>query len=171
MIILISNYRKNWWPVTNKVLLYSAGNSAQLCSVWQPGWERSLGENGYMGMYGWVPLLSTWNYHNIVYWIYSNIKLKALKKSWYPDLDVIFQLYIIILAFVNQNYINYKLNYSYKLYSVNLSWDRLYWLFKTGTPKLMWNFQIFLTWAHISLDLLHIWFFFNLIAGFTLFLL
>ena len=24
-----------------------------------------LGENGYMYMYGWVPLLSTWNYHNI----------------------------------------------------------------------------------------------------------
>ena len=32
----------------------------------QPGWERSLGENGYMYMYHWVPALSTWNYHNIV---------------------------------------------------------------------------------------------------------
>ena len=25
-----------------------------------------LGENGYMYMYGWVPSLFTWNYHNIV---------------------------------------------------------------------------------------------------------
>ena len=29
--------------------------------MWQAGWEGSLGENGYMYMYGWVPLLSTWN--------------------------------------------------------------------------------------------------------------
>ena len=28
--------------------------------MWQPGWEGSLGENGYMYMYGWVPLLFTW---------------------------------------------------------------------------------------------------------------
>ena len=36
----------------------------------QPGWEGSLGENGYIYMYGWAPLLSTWNYHNIVNWLY-----------------------------------------------------------------------------------------------------
>ena len=36
--------------------------------------ERILGENGYMYMYGWAPLLSTWNYHNIVNQLYSNIK-------------------------------------------------------------------------------------------------
>ena len=34
--------------------------------MWQPGWERSLGKNGYMCMYGWVTFQSTWNYHNIV---------------------------------------------------------------------------------------------------------
>ena len=28
-------------------------------------------------VYGWVPLLSTWNYHNIVNHLYSNIKLKV----------------------------------------------------------------------------------------------
>ena len=28
--------------------------------TWQPGWEGSLGKNGYMYVYGWVPLLSTW---------------------------------------------------------------------------------------------------------------
>ena len=30
------------------------------------------GENGYMYMYDWVPLLSTWNYHNIVKQLYPN---------------------------------------------------------------------------------------------------
>ena len=34
--------------------------------MWQLGCERSLGENGCVYMYGWVSLLSTWNYHNIV---------------------------------------------------------------------------------------------------------
>ena len=34
--------------ITNKELLYSTRNSAQL--MWQPGWEGSLGENGYMHM-------------------------------------------------------------------------------------------------------------------------
>ena len=36
--------------------------------MWQPGWEGSLGENGYMYMYGWVPSLFTWNYHSIPAW-------------------------------------------------------------------------------------------------------
>ena len=51
--------------------------------MWQPGWERSLGENGYMYMYSWVPLLSTWMYHNTVNWRYSNIKWKAKKRIHY----------------------------------------------------------------------------------------
>ena len=29
-------------------------------------WERSLGGNGYMYVYDWVPLLFIWNCHNIV---------------------------------------------------------------------------------------------------------
>ena len=36
--------------IINKDLLYSTQNSAQI--MWQPGWEGSLGENGYMYMYG-----------------------------------------------------------------------------------------------------------------------
>ena len=32
------------------------------------------GENGYMSMYGRVPLLCTRNYRSIVNWLYSNIK-------------------------------------------------------------------------------------------------
>ena len=31
--------------------------------IWQSGCERSLAENGYMYMYGWIPSLSTWNCH------------------------------------------------------------------------------------------------------------
>ena len=33
-----------------------------------------LGENGYMYMYDWVPSLFTWNYQNIVNWLYPNNK-------------------------------------------------------------------------------------------------
>ena len=47
--------------------------------MWQLGWEGSLGENGYMYMYGWVFLLSTWNYHNIINWLCPNIKYKVIK--------------------------------------------------------------------------------------------
>ena len=46
--------------ITNKDLL------TLLNIMWQPGWQGSLEENGYMYMYGWVPFLFTWNYHNIV---------------------------------------------------------------------------------------------------------
>ena len=58
--------------IANKDLLYSTGNSAQ-CYV--EGWMGgSLGENGYMYVYDWAPWLFTWNYHNIVNWLYSNTK-------------------------------------------------------------------------------------------------
>ena len=50
--------------ITNKNLLYSTRNFAHV--MWQPGWEGSLGEKGYMCMYGRVPSLFTWNYQNIV---------------------------------------------------------------------------------------------------------
>ena len=55
--------------VTNKDLQYSTGNSAA-CNV--AAWME--GEYGYMYMYGWAPLLPTLNDHNIVNWLYSNIK-------------------------------------------------------------------------------------------------
>ena len=37
-------------------------------------WEDSLGENGYMYMYGWVPSWFPWNYQNIVNQLYPNTK-------------------------------------------------------------------------------------------------
>ena len=42
---------------------YYRAQGTLLPVMWQPGWEGSLGENGYMDMYGWVPALST--YHSI----------------------------------------------------------------------------------------------------------
>ena len=38
-----------------------------------------LGENGYMYMYGWVPLQFTWNCHNVGYTPIQNEKFKRIK--------------------------------------------------------------------------------------------
>ena len=38
------------------------------------GWEESLGENGYMYVYGWIPLLFTWICHNIANRLYPKKK-------------------------------------------------------------------------------------------------
>ena len=46
----------------------------------QPQQEGSLGENGYMYMYGWAPSLFTWNYHNIVSQLHPK-QNKKLKKN------------------------------------------------------------------------------------------
>ena len=44
--------------------------------------QCSLGENGYIHMYDWVPSLLTWNYHKIVNWLYPNTKcFWCLKKK------------------------------------------------------------------------------------------
>ena len=66
--------------ITNKNLLYSTWNSAQCCvAAWM---GVGLGENGYMCMYGWVPALFTWNYHNTVNWLYPSTKcVCCLKKQ------------------------------------------------------------------------------------------
>ena len=47
-------------------MTYCTTQGTLLNALWQAGWEGSLGENGYMYRYGWVPLLFTRNYHNIV---------------------------------------------------------------------------------------------------------
>ena len=56
--------------ITSKDLLFSVGILINV--TWQPGWEGHFGENGYVHMCGWVPLLSTRNYHNSVNQLYSN---------------------------------------------------------------------------------------------------
>ena len=56
---------------TNRILANSTRNSAKCDSL---DWREVWGKNGYMYMYGWVLLLFTWNYGNVVNWLYSNIK-------------------------------------------------------------------------------------------------
>ena len=50
--------------------------------MWQPGWEESLGENGYINMYVGVPSLFTCSSRNIVHQLYSNTKLKVFKNRY-----------------------------------------------------------------------------------------
>ena len=53
-------------------LEYSTWNSAQCyVAAWIGG---GFGENGYMYMYGWIPSLFSWDYHNAVNWLYLNTK-------------------------------------------------------------------------------------------------
>ena len=54
--------------VSNKFLLYSTGNSQCYVAAWMGGMNTWIGENEYMYVCGWVPLLfwDTWNYLNIV---------------------------------------------------------------------------------------------------------
>ena len=65
--------------ITSWDLLYSTWNSAQ-CYVAAWIWGV-LGENGCMYVYGWVPSLFTWDYHNIVNQVYSDTKEKVQKKK------------------------------------------------------------------------------------------
>ena len=69
-----------------KWIIYCIAQGSLLNVMWQPGQKGNLGENGYMYMYGWVLLLFTWNYQNIVNWLYFNIKKKKffLKRRSIP---------------------------------------------------------------------------------------
>ena len=70
--------------ITNKVLLYSTGNTAQCyVTAWKGG---VLGENGYMLIYDWIPSLLTWNYHNIGIWLFSLVQfsLSVVSNSLRP---------------------------------------------------------------------------------------
>ena len=40
-----------------------------------------LGQNGYKYMYGWVPSLFSWKYHNIVKQLYPNTKENVQKEK------------------------------------------------------------------------------------------
>ena len=48
----------------------------------------SLGENGYMYMHDWAPLLSIWNHH-IINWLYANTSNaeEAEVERFYKDLQ------------------------------------------------------------------------------------
>ena len=63
-------YTLNEWPIRT----YCIAHRTLLSVMCQLGWEGSLGESGYMYMYGWVPLLFAWNYCNVVNWLNSYTK-------------------------------------------------------------------------------------------------
>ena len=43
--------------------------------------ENPMGENGYMYIYVWVPLMFTWNFLNIDDWLYPKIEFKNFFKT------------------------------------------------------------------------------------------
>ena len=59
----------------------------------QPGWDGSFAENGYMYMYGLVPLLSTWNYLNVVNQLYPNTKWDVFLKKKSSGKNVCYNTY------------------------------------------------------------------------------
>ena len=59
--------------MTHKDLLHSTWNSVQ-CYVEVGIGGAFGGENGYMYTHGWVPLLFTWSYHNVLNGLYPNTK-------------------------------------------------------------------------------------------------
>ena len=71
---------------TSKDLLDSTGTLLNV--TWQPGWEGSLGENGYVFMYGWVPscLPETITTLIISYTPIQSKKLKNKSLTIYPNL-------------------------------------------------------------------------------------
>ena len=68
---------------------FCTAQGALLNVTWLPGWEGSFGENGYMRLDGWGPLLPTWNYRNIVNRLHSNTKQKNSKKYFCELIDIL----------------------------------------------------------------------------------
>ena len=46
-------------------MIHYMAHETLLNVMWQPGWDGSLKENEYIYIYGWIPSLFTWSYHNI----------------------------------------------------------------------------------------------------------
>ena len=74
---------------------YCIAHRTLLSVMWQPAWERSLG-NRYRYMYGWVTAVP-WNYHSIVNWLYSRIKSKVKKKRRLSFRDLLFNIVPIVI--------------------------------------------------------------------------
>ena len=66
------------FPIHQDVIFYhspwSLYSSSLLFLEKSRQWEGSLGKNWYMYQCGWIHLLSTWNYHNILIQLYPNTK-------------------------------------------------------------------------------------------------
>ena len=57
--------------ITNQNLLHELCSKLHVSLDVKEGWGRI---DRYMYMYGWVPLLYTWDYHNVVNQLYPNTK-------------------------------------------------------------------------------------------------
>lgn len=60
---------------TSIKIVHSTENSAQGYVAARQ--EGNWGDNGYVYVHGWGPLLFTGNYHNMVNWLWPNKKLKG----------------------------------------------------------------------------------------------
>ena len=78
-------FRQEYWngsPSPSPGIFLTQGSNPCLlyllpcrCILYHLSHQRSrIGQNGYTYMYGWVALLSAWNYHNIDNQLYANIK-------------------------------------------------------------------------------------------------
>ena len=77
--------RPDFQPYQQEIRLFRSccGARGTLLSVmWQPGCKGSLGENGYMDMYGWVSWLFTRKDHNIANRLYSNTNFLINLFNW-----------------------------------------------------------------------------------------
>ena len=74
-------------------MTYYIAQGTLLNVMWQPGWEGSWRENGYIYMYDWVPSLFSWNYLNCLLSIPQH-KIKSLKIHIYIYICIYFKNYI-----------------------------------------------------------------------------
>ena len=56
--------------------------------------KKAQRENEYLYMYDWVPSLFTWNYDNIVNWLYPKTKYKIQKRE--KNKNNFFKKYIVL---------------------------------------------------------------------------
>ena len=96
-LFTFTHWRRKWQPTPVFLPGESQGPGSLVgCCLWgrRVGYDWSdsaaadrkgvWGENGYVYMYGSVPLLFSWNYHNIVNWLYPKYKIKNVecKNLW-----------------------------------------------------------------------------------------
>ena len=146
---------------TNKDLLYSKGNSVHCyLAAWMQG---EFGENEYMYMYGWIPLLSTLTYHNTLNQLYFNIKLNVF-------------LVIVFTLFFPQIYISYCIllphwlprwlrgkestcqcsRHRFSLWAGKIPWRRAWWstsVFLPGEPHGQRSLAGYSSWGRIDSDM------------------
>ena len=80
------------WAIKDALPFKTTKQNTAQGTLQQPGWEGSLGGNGYMYIYGWLPLLSTRTYHNIINQLHCSTKnINKKRKKWILDFSSIFR--------------------------------------------------------------------------------